>query len=228
MFTSRDSYTLWDELHHSLVLQGRMFHVLATFYGFVAIVALVQSIRIQLRVQVYGWTIQKIFHLSIFLVNAARCVIYIYRHDIQHLTPKITQHIVLDLPSLVYFSTYALLVLFWSEIYYQIALWLIIWWKPIHMLVIISKIFLSGVYLLVAVGFLSFGGRFPVESKGRDKKLYETCFDAFNKPSNQDVSENQVLNFIYYFLVEILLSCVVLFTLRKMPPKQVTKQQHVE
>nr|GFA85503.1 protein TOM three homolog 1-like [Tanacetum cinerariifolium] len=30
----------------------------------------------------------------------------------------------------------------------QIALWLIIWWKPIHMLVIISKIFLSGVYLL--------------------------------------------------------------------------------
>ncbi|GKD07254.1 TOM THREE homolog 1-like protein, partial [Tanacetum coccineum] len=117
----------------------------------------------------------------------------------------------------------------------QIALWLIMWWKPIHMLVIISKIFLSGVYLLVALGFLSFGGRlflmlkrFPVESKGRDKKLYETCFDAFNKASNQDVSENQVLNFIYYFLVEILLSCVVLFTLRKLPPKGVTKQQHVE
>nr|GFA69595.1 protein TOM three homolog 1 [Tanacetum cinerariifolium] len=90
-----------------------------------------------------------------------------------------------------------------------IALWLIMWWKPIYMLVIISKIFLSGVYLLVALGFLSFGGRlflmlkrFPVESKGRDKKLYE--------------------------LVEILLSCVVLFTLRKLPPKGVTKQQHVE
>ncbi|GJS09175.1 proteasome subunit beta type-2-A [Tanacetum coccineum] len=195
-----DSYTLSEELNHSPILQDRMFHVLATLYGFVAVVAM--SIRIERRVPEYGWTTQKIFHLSIFLVNAPRCVIYIYRHDIQCLTPKITQHIVLDLPSLVYFSTYALLVLFWSEIYYQarslptdslqkayyainrvvytiqIALWLIMWWKPIRMLVIISKVFLAGVYLLVTLGFLIYGGRlflmlkrFPVESKGRDKKL---------------------------------------------------------
>nr|GEY70648.1 tobamovirus multiplication protein 3-like [Tanacetum cinerariifolium] len=119
---SRDSYTLLDELNHCPVLQDRMFHVLATLYGFVAVVAMVQSIMIERRVPEYRWTTQKIFHLSIFLVNAARCVIYIYRHDIQHLTPKITQHIVLDLPSLVYFSTYDLLVLFWSEIYYQTSI----------------------------------------------------------------------------------------------------------
>ncbi|KAI8022669.1 Tobamovirus multiplication protein 3 [Camellia lanceoleosa] len=32
---------------------------------------------------------------------------------------KILQHILLDMPSLAFFTTYALLVLFWAEIYYQ-------------------------------------------------------------------------------------------------------------
>ncbi|KAI4297644.1 hypothetical protein L6164_037526 [Bauhinia variegata] len=33
--------------------------------------------------------------------------------------PEIVQHILLDMPSLAFFKTYALLVLFWAEIYYQ-------------------------------------------------------------------------------------------------------------
>ena len=32
---------------------------------------------------------------------------------------QIVQHILLDMPSLAFFTTYALLVLFWAEIYYQ-------------------------------------------------------------------------------------------------------------
>lgn len=40
---------------------------------------------------------------------------------------QIIQHILLDLPSLVFFTTYALLVLFWAEIYYQVGFdfWLV-------------------------------------------------------------------------------------------------------
>nr|GEU47036.1 tobamovirus multiplication protein 3-like [Tanacetum cinerariifolium] len=80
--------------------------------------------------------------------------------------------------------------------------------------------------------------RFPVESKGRRKKLQEVgyvtsicfvcfllrcvmmCLNAFNKAANLDVLEHPVLNFIYYLLVEILPSSLVLFILRKLPPKR--------
>ncbi|RZC74962.1 hypothetical protein C5167_050443 [Papaver somniferum] len=50
----------------------------------------IQLVRIELRVPEYGWT-----------------------------TQKILQHVLLDTPSLAFFTTYALLVLFWAEIYYQ-------------------------------------------------------------------------------------------------------------
>ncbi|KAI3719761.1 hypothetical protein L6452_20665 [Arctium lappa] len=269
MYTLKDSYSLWNLLNDSPIWQDRIFHVLAALYGIVAVVAMVQLIRIQQRVPEYGWTTQKVFHFLNFLVNGARCIIFVFRRDIQQLTPEISQHMLLDLPSLAFFTTYALLVLFWAEIYYQartistdglrpaffiingivyaiqIALWLIIWWKPIHVLVIVSKVFFAGVSLFAALGFLLYGGRlflmlqrFPVESKGRRKKLQEVgyvaticfacflarcimmCFNAFNEAANLDVLEHPVLNFIYYLLVEILPSALVLFILRKLPPKR--------
>jgi hypothetical protein len=34
--------------------------------------------------------------------------------------PQIIQHVLLDMPGLAFFTTYALLVLFWAEIYYQV------------------------------------------------------------------------------------------------------------
>lgn len=42
---------------------------------------------------------------------------------------QIFQHVLLDLPGLAFFTTYALLVLFWAEIYYQVgyySIWLTI------------------------------------------------------------------------------------------------------
>ncbi|KAI3731714.1 hypothetical protein L1987_62903 [Smallanthus sonchifolius] len=275
IYTLKDSYTLWDLLNNSTVWQDRIFHLLAALYGVVAVVALVQLIRIQQRVPEYGWTTQKVFHFLNILVNGARCLIFVFRRDIEQLTPEIARHMLLDLPSLVFFTTYALLVLFWAEIYYQartvstdglrpgffaingivyaiqIILWLIIWWKPIHILVILSKVFFAGVSLFAALGFLLYGGRlflmlkrFPVESKGRRKKLHEVgyvtticfacflvrcimmCFNAFNKAANLDILEHPVLNFIYYLLVEILPSSLVLFILRKLPPKRGIIQYH--
>ncbi|KAK7848999.1 tobamovirus multiplication protein 3 [Quercus suber] len=133
----------------------------------------------------------------------------------------------------------------------QIAMWLIMWWKPLPIVVILSKMFFAGVSLFAALGFLLYGGRlflmlqrFPVESKGRRKKLQEVgyvtticftcflarcimmCFNAFDKAADLDVLDHPILNFIYYLLVEILPSSLVLFILRKLPPKRGITQYH--
>ncbi|KAL7110939.1 hypothetical protein ACP275_05G057200 [Erythranthe tilingii] len=265
----------WDVVNESPAWQDRIFHVLAALYGIVAVVALIQLVRIQLRVPEYGWTTQKVFHFLNFLVNGVRCVVFAFRRDVQKLNPEIVQHILLDMPSLAFFTTYALLVLFWAEIYYQaravstdglrpsfytingvvyviqIILWLILWWKPIPIVVILSKMFFAGVSLFAALGFLLYGGRlflmlqrFPVESKGRRKKLQEVgyvtticfscflvrcimmCFNAFEAAADLDVLDHPILNFIYYLLVEILPSSLVLFILRKLPPKRGITQYH--
>ncbi|KAJ8625591.1 hypothetical protein MRB53_034121 [Persea americana] len=133
----------------------------------------------------------------------------------------------------------------------QIALWLLLWWKHIRVTLIISKMFFAGVSLFAAFGFLLYGGRlflmlqrFPVESKGRRKKLQEVgyvttvcfscflvrcimmCFNAFDKAADLDVLNHPVLNFLYYLLVEIVPSALVLFILRKLPPKRGLTQYH--
>ncbi|XP_075506371.1 tobamovirus multiplication protein 3-like isoform X2 [Primulina tabacum] len=188
----KDAMNWWDVVNESPAWQDSIFHVLAALYGIVATVALVQLVRIQFRVPEYGWTTQKVFHFLNFFVNSVRCFVFAFRRNIQSLNPEIIQHILLDMPSLVFFTTYALLILFWAEIYYQVILWLVLWWKPISLVIILSKMFFAGVSLFAALGFLLYGGRlflmlqrFPVESKGRSKKLQEVgyvttiCFTCF-------------------------------------------------
>ncbi|KAE8663892.1 Protein TOM THREE [Hibiscus syriacus] len=271
----KEASNWWNDVNDSPLWQDRIFHILAALYGLVAAVAFVQLIRIQLRVPEYGWTTQKVFHFLNFMVNGVRGLVFVFRRDVQNLHPEIAQHILLDMPSLAFFTTYALLVLFWAEIYYQaravstdgprpsfftinavvytiqIAMWLILWWKYIPVLVVLSKVFFAGVSLFAALGFLLYGGRlflmlqrFPVESKGRRKKLQEVgyatticfscflircimmCFNAFDKAADLDVLDHPVLNLIYYLLVEILPSSLVLFILRKLPPKRGITQYH--
>ncbi|CAA7032521.1 unnamed protein product [Microthlaspi erraticum] len=271
----KEATNWWSDVNESPVWQDRIFHILAVLYGIVSVIAVIQLVRIQLRVPEYGWTTQKVFHFLNFLVNGVRALVFIFRRDAQKMEPEILQHILLDIPSLAFFTTYALLVLFWAEIYYQaravstdglrpsfftinavvyviqIALWLVMWWKPVQVMVIISKMFFAAVSLFAALGFLLYGGRlflmlqrFPVESKGRRKKLQEVgyvtsicftcflircimmCFDAFDDAADLDVLDHPILNFIYYLLVEILPSTLVLFILRKLPPKRGITQYH--
>ncbi|KAL0813327.1 hypothetical protein Bca101_069770 [Brassica carinata] len=265
----------WWDVNESPVWQDRIFHLLAVLYAVVSVIAVIQLVRIQLRVPEYGWTTQKVFHFLNFLVNGVRALVFVFRRDAQNMQPEILQHILLDIPSLAFFTTYALLVLFWAEIYYQarvvstdglrpsfftinalvyvvqIVLWLVLWWKPVHVTIIISKMFFAGVSLFAALGFLLYGGRlflmlqrFPVESKGGRKKLQEVgyvtsicftcflircimmCFNAFDDAADLDVLDHPILNFIYYLLVEILPSSLVLFILRKLPPKRGITQYH--
>lgn len=272
----RDATDWWHEVNDSTIWQDRIFQTLAGMYAFISVVALIQLVRIQCRVSEYGWTTQKVFHLLNFLVNGIRSFVFILRRDIQNVTPEIFKHVFLDLPGLAFFTTYALLVLFWAEIYYQarvvstdglrpsfyvinivvyaiqIALWLLLWWKPIQAMLVLSKVFIAAISLFAALGFLLYGGRlflmlqrFPVESKGRRKKLQEVgyvtticfscflircilmCFNAFDIAADLDVLNHPVLNFFYYLLVEIIPSAMVLFILRKLPSKQrVSTQYH--
>uniref|UniRef100_A0A1D1XEQ9 2,3-bisphosphoglycerate-dependent phosphoglycerate mutase n=1 Tax=Anthurium amnicola TaxID=1678845 RepID=A0A1D1XEQ9_9ARAE len=271
----RSASDWWEDVNNSPVWQDWIFHTLAGLFGLVGTVALIQLIRIECRVPEYGWTTQKVFHFLNFVVNTVRCLVFVFRRSLQQMKPEILQHVLLDMPGLAFFTTYALLVLFWAEIYYQargqstdglrpsfytingiiysvqIVLWLLLWWKPVRALIVLSKIFFAGVSLFAALGFLLYGGRlflmlqrFPVESKGRRKKLQEVgyvtticfscflvrcvmmCLNALEKAADLDVLDHPILNFMYYLLVEILPSALVLFILRKLPPKRGITQYH--
>lgn len=119
-----------------------------------------------------------------------------------------------------------------------------------QMAYLLSDSFLAVVSILAAVGFMLYGGRlflmlqrFPIESRGRRKKLQEVglvtaiCAGAFSiralmvalaafdeQDLELDVIGHPLLNIIYYSLVEIIPSACVLFILRKLPPKRSAQQ----
>ncbi|XP_022720608.1 tobamovirus multiplication protein 1 isoform X1 [Durio zibethinus] len=301
----------WDEINDSTQWQDGIFYTLCATYALVSSVALIQLIRIELRVPEYGWTTQKVFHLMNFIVNgghfkvfkthgsvfyyiviriirckfgflivsflviAVRAIVFGFHNQVFVLHPKVLTFVLLDLPGLLFFSTYALLVLFWAEIYHQarslptdklriffvsinvviyfiqVCIWVYLWIDDNNVVEFIGKIFIAVVSFIAALGFLLYGGRlffmlrrFPIESKGRRKKLHEvgsvtaicfTCFlircfvvvlSAFDSDASLDVLDHPVLNLIYYMLVEILPSALVLYILRKLPPKRISAQYH--
>lgn len=265
----------WNEINESTQWQDGIFYSLCSAYSLVSIIALIQLIRIEMRVPEYGWTTQKVFHLMNFIVNGVRAILFGFHSHIFLLNPRVLTLILLDLPGLLFFSTYTLLVLFWAEIYrqarslptdklkivyslvnggiyfIQVCLWIYLWINDNSVWETIGKIFIAVVSFSAALGFLLYGGRlffmlrrFPIESKGRRKKLHEvgsvtavcfTCFvircfvvalSAFDSDASLDVLDHPVLNLIYYMLAEILPSALVLYILRKLPPKRVSAQYH--
>ncbi|BBH00748.1 tobamovirus multiplication 1 [Prunus dulcis] len=244
------------------------------------------------------------------LRRSVRAIVFGFHHQVFALHPKVLILVLLDLPGLLFFSTYTLLVLFWAEIYHQVTacfpnslhgisvsvsqtsiklrlltsfltineqarslptdklrvvyisvnaamyfiqvcIWIYLWIDDNSVVEFIGKIFIAVVSFVAALGFLIYGGRlffmlrrFPIESKGRRKKLHEvgsvtaicfTCFlvrcfvvvlSAFDTDASLDVLDHPILNVIYYMLVEILPSALVLYILRKLPPKRVSAQYH--
>lgn len=269
------SSSWWDEINNSSQWQDGIFYFLCAAYALVSSVALIQLVRIELRVPEYGWTTQKVFHLMNFIVNGVRAIVFGFHKQVFLLHPRVFILVLLDLPGLLFFSTYTLLVLFWAEIYHQarslptdklrvvyisvnsaiyliqVCIWIFIWIAESSVVELLGKIFIAVVSLIAALGFLLYGGRlfymlrrFPIESKGRRKKLHEvgsvtaicfTCFlircimviiSAFDTGTSLDVMYHPVLNLIYYLLVEILPSALVLYILRKLPPKRISAQYH--
>mmetsp|Transcript_5518 Transcript_5518/g.20122 ORF Transcript_5518/g.20122 Transcript_5518/m.20122 type:complete len:280 (+) Transcript_5518:394-1233(+) len=250
---------------------------LAGAYGLVALVALVQLVRIQLRVPEYGWTTQKVFHFLNFLQSSFRAAVFILLRAIAK-TPKVLQFVLVDTPGLLYFSTYTLLILFWAEIYHQARSLPTTYLRPIFVVINVlvyavqigiwiwlaipsqkhfqdqypyCQCFLAGVFILAALGFFVHGGRlflmlrrFPVESRGRTKKLREVgcvtvicslCFtgraafiiyDAVaGNRLDLDTIDHPITDAIYYGVFEVLPSALVLLILRKLPPRKQTGYQ---
>lgn len=246
---------------------------LAAGYGAIALVAALQLVRIQMRVPEYGWTTQKVFHLLNFLVAGLRVVVFTMWAKLSQQGAPVVSAVLLDLPGLMFFSTYTLLVLFWAEIYHQACSLSTSKLRPIFVVTnaivyfiqaglwvftalasgeatevgrVASCVFLALVSVAAAGGFMVYGGRlflmlrrFPVESRGRTKKLREvglvtvicaTCFtlravivawSAFDKKNaDLDVWRHPLLDIIYYSLVEIVPSALVLFILRRLPPRR--------
>ncbi|XP_021755786.1 tobamovirus multiplication protein 1-like [Chenopodium quinoa] len=265
----------WDEINESTQWQDGIFFTLCAIYAIVSAVALIQLIRIEMRVPEYGWTTQKVFHLMNFIVNGVRAVIFGSHMFVFALKPKVLTSVLLDFPGLLFFTTYTLLVLFWAEIYYQAKslstnklrawyiavncivyvtqalIWIYIWIHDSSFSETIGQIFIAVVSFIAALGFVLYGGRlfnmlrrFPIESKGRRKKLHEvgsvtaicfTCFlircvmvviSAFDSDASLEVLDHPVLDLIYYMVVEILPSALVLYILRKLPQTRASGQYH--
>ncbi|KAF8096940.1 hypothetical protein N665_0298s0010 [Sinapis alba] len=265
----------WDDVNESTKWQDRIFFSLCIAYALVSAFALVQSVRIQMRTREYGWTTQKVFHLLNFVVHGVRAVLFGFHHQVFLMHPKVFCSILLDLPGLLFFSAYTLLLLFWAQIFHQarslptdklrityiavnvavylaqVVIWVCIWVNDNSTMELVGRIFMTVVSFIAAVGYLHHGGRlilmlkrFPIESKGRTKKLHEvgsvtaicfTCFlircivvgiSAFDRDMRLDVLHRPVQNLIYYMVVEIIPSALVLFVLRKLPPKRLQAQYH--
>jgi Protein of unknown function (DUF1084) len=207
-----------------------------------------------------------------------RCGVFAFRTRVENLRPEVWCYVLLDLPGLLFFTTYTLLVLFWAEIYHQarslptgalrptfLAVNLAVYAVQVGFWVYsgaandgavslgpvaeITAVFLAVVNFAAALGFLVYGGRlfvmlrrFPIESKGRRKKLREVgavtfvcaaCFAtraifvtfyAFSADKASEVAldagNRPLLNLIYYTLVELVPAALVLYILRKLPPKR--------
>jgi len=265
----------WEDVNESPAWQDGAFFALTAAYALVSAVALIQLVRIQRRVPEFGWTTQKVFHLMNFVVNGVRAVVFGLHAYVFLLQTKVYKLVLLDLPGLLFFSAYTLLVLFWAEIYHQarslptdklriiylavnsivyviqVCIWVYLGINDNPLVELVSKIFIVSVSAVALLGFAVYGGRlfvllrrFPIESKGRKKKLYEvgtvtticcTCFlircivvavSAFDADVSLEVLDHPILDFFYYMLTEILPSALVLFILRKLPPKRVSAQYH--
>ncbi|KAF3486759.1 hypothetical protein F2Q69_00057167 [Brassica cretica] len=229
----------WEEVNESTQWQDGIFFALCGAYALVSAIALVQLVRIQMRVPEYGWTTQKVFHLMNFVVNGVRAVLFGFHHQVFLVHPKALCWILLDLPGLLFFSAYTLLarslptdklrITYISvnvAVYLaQVVIWVCIWVNDNSTVELVGKLFMSVVSFIAALGFLLYGGRlfimlrrFPIESKGRRKKLHEvgsvtaicfTCFlircivvgvSAFDRDLTLDVLDHPVLNLIYYMV----------------------------
>ncbi|GBF98603.1 hypothetical protein Rsub_10792, partial [Raphidocelis subcapitata] len=79
----------WSGLENNPTLQAYTNYALGLAYGAIALVALVQLVRIQLRVPEYGWTTQKLFHCLNSLVSSLRCASFLFRAQMDGVHPDV-------------------------------------------------------------------------------------------------------------------------------------------
>ncbi|GMH44374.1 hypothetical protein BSKO_12308 [Bryopsis sp. KO-2023] len=93
-----------------------IWYIFGGAYGILALATLVQLIRIQRRLSEFGWTMQKTFHVFNLFVCSLRCISLCLWNNVESSNAEILEVLLFDVPSLLFFTTYTLLVLFWAEI----------------------------------------------------------------------------------------------------------------
>lgn len=91
-------------------------YILGSVYGILALVVLTQLIRIQCRVMECTLTMQKTFHLFNLLICLLRTLSLFFFVQIRDEDSHGLETLFVDLPSIFFFTTYMILVLFWAEI----------------------------------------------------------------------------------------------------------------
>ncbi|XP_042381404.1 tobamovirus multiplication protein 1-like isoform X1 [Zingiber officinale] len=172
----------WVKTDESSQWQDVAFYSLCAAYSCVSAFALIQVVRIQLRVPEYGWTAQKVFLFMNFLVNGVRALVFGFHNHVLLFRPSVFALVLLDLPGLLFFSTYTLLVLSWAEIYHQardlpsdklrityiiancviyfiqVFIWMYLWINDNRIVELVGNIFLAVISFVAALGFLVYGG----------------------------------------------------------------------
>ncbi|KAG5023988.1 hypothetical protein JHK82_019879 [Glycine max] len=189
-----------------------VFYFLCAAYALVSSIALIQLVRIEVRVPEYGWTTQKIFHLMNFIVNGVRAVVFGLHKLVFLLHPK-ARGLPTDKLKIVYISVNAALYLI------QVCIWIYLWINDNSVVEFIGESFIAGWVLQV----------------GSVTTICFTCFlircimgflSAFDSDASLDVLDHPILDLIYFMLVEVLPSALVLYILRKLPPKRISAQYH--
>jgi hypothetical protein len=254
--------------------------VLSGLYIPLVILPLVQLIRIHFRAPEVGWTTQKLFLTLTALSSIVRAVFFAIVYFINggedqdnlfmdfNLDREPLFTLLNNLPRIIYFSTYTLLILFWALIIHQVRhqskaftqrlrpifftvnvtvyLVQILFWILLFCLdqynqqiSIAENMFFCAISLLASLGFVLYGGKlywllknFPLDTAGRASKLREVgavtviCTFAFIGRAvllafstfAPWVDLNPYFVGVYFSLVEVVPSMLVLFVLRKLPP----------
>ncbi|KAG7022540.1 Tobamovirus multiplication protein 1, partial [Cucurbita argyrosperma subsp. argyrosperma] len=176
----------WNQIDESEDWQKGIYYTLSASYGLISIIALVQLIRIQVRVPEFEWTTQKGFHLMNFVVNGLRAILFGLYKSVFLIRPKALEMVVMEVPGLLFFSTYTLLVLFWAEIYYQARSLPIDRLKPTYCII-------NGVIYVIQVGCVT-----TICFTCFFIRCFVLAFSAFDKDADLDVLDHPILNLIYY------------------------------
>ncbi|KAI5414619.1 variant 2, E3 ubiquitin-protein ligase tom1 [Lathyrus oleraceus] len=192
----------WDKINNSTIWQNSILYFLSAAY------ALFQLVRIELRVPEYGWTTQKIFHLMNFIVNG-------------------------DDNSVVEFFGKT----FVAGVSFVAALGFLLYGGRSDLLQpSVSPAFYYDVLCTVKRGCKQ-SVRQEVRGKYRESEGHNRNLDGQHSKSHQmlnnslydaslDVLDHPILDLVYYMLVEILPSALVLYILRKLPPRRISAQYH--
>ncbi|XP_071935252.1 tobamovirus multiplication protein 1-like isoform X5 [Coffea arabica] len=221
-----DLFDWWNEIQESEKWQRGVYYTLSASYALVSLVALVQLIRIQLRVPEYGWTTQKVFHLMNFIVTGLRAVLFGFYRNVFTIRTKVccfSQHIH---------------YLFCSGLKYTIRCASGSMQESARRQLqfkLLGSFFQVSIYFLFSSSlFFCCSGIFDIWRKvGYVTCICCACFlircvmdalSAFDEDVDVDVLDHPVLNLFYYMMVEIVPSAIVLFILRKLPPRRVSDQ----